>query len=152
MSHVKCHILYEVAVVEENEANDEAKKAPKFSHRIHIPASEIPYALRLGLTSNPTVFIGNAYASFGFTGVCIISVLVGFYMKLIDKLIYYFRAPFLISAYKAVAGLNGLFFIQIAAPTVLLTYGLATFPILFLVLDRFLFPARNWSSQGAQHG
>lgn len=91
---------------------------------------------RARFTSFPTAYIGNAYASFGYSGIVIFSIIISTYLVFIDKLILTLRNPLLKLATYVTMVLNSVFFALLAAPTVLLTYGLFVIPMLCLIADR----------------
>lgn len=89
-------------------------------------------------TSFPTIFIGNAYASFGYAGVAAYSFVVAWALWLIDKGFVMVRNRDLRIVYYATMTVNVLFFAVLAAPTAFLTYGCAILPLMVLGADRLL--------------
>lgn len=92
-------------------------------------------------TSYPTIFIGNAYASFGYGGVVAFSAGVAILMWGIDRAFVAIHNRDLRITYFSVMMVNVTFFATIAAPTALFTYGNGVIPLLILALDRFAVPA-----------
>lgn len=88
-----------------------------------------------GKTTTPTIFIGGAYASLGYIGVVIYSLLVATFAAWVDYVISILRQSYLRVAVYATMMLNIVFFSMIAAPTVLLTYGCLIIPVAALFLD-----------------
>lgn len=91
-------------------------------------------------TSFPTIFIGQAYAVLGYIGVIVFSVLVAASLLLVDKGLTMVRNDTLRMFYYAIMMVNVLFFNLVAAQTALLTYGVATIPLIILGADRILRP------------
>ena len=107
---------------------------------------EIAYffiGMRGQYTSFPTIFIGNAYASFGYVGVAVYSFIVAWALWLIDKAIVSVRNRDLRIVLFSCATVNALFFSLLAAPTALLTYGNAILPLLVLAVDRMIVPVKR---------
>jgi hypothetical protein len=90
------------------------------------------------LTSFPTIFIGNAYASFGYGGVIVYSVLVGIYLAYVDKWLTMIRNDYLRIIYIATMTVNVAHFAVLAAPPALITYGCGIIPPIILLLDRIV--------------
>jgi hypothetical protein len=88
-----------------------------------------------GYTTTPTIFIGGAYASLGYVGVALYSLLVALFAVWVDEVIVRLRQAHLRVAVYSTMMLNIVFFSMIAAPTVFLTYGAALIPLAALALD-----------------
>jgi len=88
-----------------------------------------------GKTTTPTIFIGGAYASLGYIGVAIFSLLVATFAAWVDHVISILRQGYLRVSVYATMMLNILFFSMVAAPTALLTYGCVIIPLAALFLD-----------------
>jgi hypothetical protein len=89
-------------------------------------------------TTYPTIFIGNAYASFGYIGVAIYSLIVGFVMYWIDLTFSQIRTRVVRNIYYPVMLVNVCFFSQLSAQTALITYGGFTIPFALMFLDRII--------------
>lgn len=87
-------------------------------------------------TTWPTWFIGDAYADFGLPGVAVVAFLVGVFVEILSRLATTIRTPPLRVAYVVACGLNTAWFVQLGAPTTLLTGGLGVLPFMFLLLDK----------------
>jgi hypothetical protein len=87
-------------------------------------------------TSFPTIFIGKAYASFGYVGVVVYSALVSTLMLVIDKILTKIESRELKIIFCATMMMNVTFFTSTAALTAFLTYGTGIMPLLLLAADR----------------
>lgn len=97
-----------------------------------------------GVTTTPTMFVGGAYASLGYPGVVLYTLIVALFAVWIDHVIIKLRQAYLRVAVYATMMLNIVFFAMVAAPTVLLTYGCIVIPVLALLLDgQLMLPGRN---------
>ncbi len=92
------------------------------------------------LTSFPTIFIGNAYASFGYLGVFVYSTLVALIAVTVDGLLVTVRSRALRIVMYSGLCVNIIYFATLAAPTALLTYGVAVITLAVVGLDRWLAP------------
>lgn len=88
-----------------------------------------------GVTTTPTIFIAGAYASLGYFGVALYSLIVAGYVTWVDGVIVNLRQTYLRVAVYATMMLNVVFFSMVAAPTVFLTYGCGIIPVIALILD-----------------
>jgi hypothetical protein len=90
------------------------------------------------LTSFPTIFIGNAYASFGYIGVAIYSFGVAAFLALVDSLLVRVRNRYFRIIYIATMTVNVAHFAVLAAPAALITYGCGIIPIIILICDHIV--------------
>lgn len=90
------------------------------------------------MTSFPTIFIGNAYGSFGWPGLVVYSALIVAYLYFLDRVLLVIRSRYLRISYYSTASINVIFIAMVAAPTALLTYGLAVIPLVILGIDRII--------------
>ncbi len=98
------------------------------------------------LTTFPTIFIGNAYATFGFLGVFIFTVAVTLIIFAVDYILTQLRSPLIRTIYYSIMIVQVNFFATLSAPTTLVTYGIIVIPLSLFMLDRFIMP-RNLSSR-----
>ena len=90
------------------------------------------------LTSFPTIFIGNAYASFGYFGVAVFSGGVAVFLAYVDRWVLRIRNRYLRIVYIATMMVNVAHFAVLAAPAALITYGCGIIPIIILLCDRMV--------------
>ncbi len=91
-----------------------------------------------GVTTTPTIFIGGAYASLGYFGVIVSSVIVAVFAVWVDMMVPKLRNGYIRAAVYATLMLNLVFFAMTAAQTVFLTYGCGIIPVLGLFCDGWL--------------
>lgn len=115
---------------------------PLFGHEVRNLDQEVAIfflGYNLGqLTTFPTIFIGNAFASFGYIGVVVFSLLVAGAMAAVDHLYVRIRNGDLRIVYYATMMVNVTYFAVLAAPTALITYGCAIIPLLVWSADRMV--------------
>lgn len=90
------------------------------------------------LTSFPTVFIANAYASFGYIGVFVYSAVVAFILYWVDLTFSALKTNVVRTIYYAIMLINVYFFAQLSAPTTLITYGVIVIPIALKFVDKII--------------
>lgn len=90
------------------------------------------------LTTFPTVYVGNAFATFGYLGVAVFSAAVAGILWAIDVIYSKIRQRELRIIYYSTMIINTTFFSIMAAPTALTTYGCAIIPVLVYVSDYYL--------------
>lgn len=90
------------------------------------------------MTSFPTIFIGNAYASFGYLGVAVFSIGVALFLMLVDTWLVRIRNRYVRIIYLATMTINVAHFAVLAAPAALITYGCGIIPIVLVLCDRLM--------------
>lgn len=89
-------------------------------------------------TSFPTTFIGAAYASFGYLGIIIFSVIVALYLIFLDQFATRLRNPIVRLSYLSTIMVNATFLNHLPAPPVFITYGLILIPATTWAVDRWI--------------
>lgn len=91
------------------------------------------------LTTNPGVFILSGYASFGYLGIFVYTVIAVWLVAFLDFLHTRIYTRAIASVYFATLAVNVTFLAQLALPTSLLTYGIGVVPFLLFLVDRVSF-------------
>lgn len=88
-------------------------------------------------TSITTIFVAAAYASGGYLGIAIQSVIVGMTLSSIDYIIFAIKQPILRLACYIIVLINVIFILQVPLPTALFSYGVLLLPLTVLIIDAF---------------
>ena len=110
-----------------------------FGFDLRIPDIEVRNAI-IGEypTTFPAGFIGSSYASFGYAGVFVISILVGIIVQYLLFFSYRMRNHCLKAAFNAASGMSTFFLSAISFHTAILSGGVLSTPIIFSVLKRLI--------------
>ncbi|MCI5122990.1 MAG: hypothetical protein D3925_00565 [Candidatus Electrothrix sp. AR5] len=120
--------------------NNISKLATLLGTQVQDPTVDIP-RLYLGdvLTTLQTGFIGSGYASFGYPGIVICSLIVGIVLMTLTKLTSRFNSPVLRASFVATMGLSTYFLTSSQLHTCLLSSGgLIVTPFFFVGLHFIL--------------
>ena len=118
--------------------------APLFGLQSRLLDQEVAIAYlgpTLGkLTTFPTIFIGNAYATFGYVGVLVYSIAVTAIVFVIDYILSKLKNPSVRIIYYSIMLIQVNFFAVLAAPTAIVTYGIFLIQASLMIADRYITP------------
>lgn len=86
-------------------------------------------------TSVTTLFVAASYSAFGLYGVAAFSFLIAIYLRGIEAIIMKIQRWFVRIPFYICYSVNVLFLLQIAPLTAMLSYGIATIPIFYLLIN-----------------